>query len=166
MSGSSDLPIANTVKDSSSSYKIHYVIVIKNYKNTEGHQNRITGSKVTAILLKGWIFPIGGVASGRVCACSLRSRLVYKKPLNVVLWPKRPNNLGSSSTQKLEEKAKQILPWTSGNWYKRHNKCGIVQDVTFLPWKNKFASLFKCDSCSNILFFYVFDIFNLRNMSN
>ena len=43
---------------------------------SEGHQNHITGSKVTAILLKGWILPIGGVASGRVCACSLRSRLV------------------------------------------------------------------------------------------
>ena len=64
------------VKDSSSSYKIDYVIVIKNFLNPEGHPNRITGSKVTAILLKGWILPIGGVASGRVCACSMRSRLV------------------------------------------------------------------------------------------
>ena len=44
--------------------------------NPEGHQNRITGSKVTAILVKGYILPIGGVALGRVCACSLRSRLV------------------------------------------------------------------------------------------
>ena len=31
---------------------------------------------VTAIMLNGWILPIGGVASGRVCACSLCSRLV------------------------------------------------------------------------------------------
>ena len=29
------------------------------------------------ILLNGWILPIGGVASGRVCACSLRSRLFF-----------------------------------------------------------------------------------------
>ena len=29
-----------------------------------------------AILVKGYILPIGGVAPGRVCACSLRSRLV------------------------------------------------------------------------------------------
>ena len=35
------------------------------------------GSKVTANLPNGWILPIGGVASGRVFACSLRSRLVY-----------------------------------------------------------------------------------------
>ena len=28
------------------------------------------------ILLNGWILSTGGVASGRVCACSLRSRLV------------------------------------------------------------------------------------------
>ena len=60
-----------------SSYKIDYVIVIKNFLNPEGHQNRISGSKVTAVLLVGWILPIGGVASERVCACSLRSRLVF-----------------------------------------------------------------------------------------
>ena len=58
--------------DSSFSYKIH--IVIKNFLNPEEHQNPISGSKVTAILLKGLILPIGGVASGRVCACS---RLVF-----------------------------------------------------------------------------------------
>ena len=34
------------------------------------------GSKVSAILVNGGILPRGGVASGRVCACSLRSRLV------------------------------------------------------------------------------------------
>ena len=50
--------------------------MIKNFLYPEGHQHCITGSKVTAILLKGWILPIGGVASGRVCACSLRSMLV------------------------------------------------------------------------------------------
>ena len=64
----------------SSSYKIDHVIVIKNMLNPEGHQNPISGAKVTVFLLKEWILPIGGVASGRVCACSLRSRLVYLGP--------------------------------------------------------------------------------------
>ena len=50
--------------------------MIKTFLNPEGHQNPISGSKVTAILVKGWILPIGGASSGRVCACSLRSRLV------------------------------------------------------------------------------------------
>ena len=50
---------AQMVRDSSSSYKIDYVIVIKTFLNPEGHQNRISGSKVKAILLKGWILPIG-----------------------------------------------------------------------------------------------------------
>ena len=59
------------VRHSSSSYKIDYGIGIKNFLNSEGHQNHISGSKVTTILLKGWIWPIGGVASGRVCGCSL-----------------------------------------------------------------------------------------------
>ena len=46
-------------------------------KNPEGHQNRLVGSKVTAILMKGWILSIGGVALGRVCVCSMLSRLVW-----------------------------------------------------------------------------------------
>ena len=51
---------AQTVRDSTSSYKIDYVIVIKKLLNPEWHQNPTGGSKVTAILLKGWILPIGG----------------------------------------------------------------------------------------------------------
>ena len=50
--------------------------MIKNFLNPKGHQNPTSGLKVKAILLKVWILPNGGVASGRVCACSLRSRLV------------------------------------------------------------------------------------------
>ena len=42
-------------------------------------ENCISGSKVTEILLKGWILTISGVASGRVCTCSLHSRLVLKQ---------------------------------------------------------------------------------------
>ena len=60
---------AQTVRDSSSSHKKDYVIVPKNFLNPEGHQKRISGSKVTAILLKGWILPLGVVAWGRFCAC-------------------------------------------------------------------------------------------------
>ena len=50
--------------------------MIKTFINPKGHLNPFSGSKVTAILLKGLILPMGGVALGRVCACSLRSRLV------------------------------------------------------------------------------------------
>ena len=38
--------------------------MIKNFINSEGHQNPISASKVTAILLKGWILPIGGASAG------------------------------------------------------------------------------------------------------
>ena len=51
---------AQTVRDRCSSYKKDYAIVIKNFLN----QNPITGSKVTAILLKGWIWPNGGASAG------------------------------------------------------------------------------------------------------
>ena len=45
---------AEPVRDSSSSYKIDTVILIKNFLNP------INGSKVTVILLKGRILSIGG----------------------------------------------------------------------------------------------------------
>ena len=50
---------AQTVRDRTSSYKIDYFIVIKNFLNPEGHQNPISGSKVTAILLKGGFCLLG-----------------------------------------------------------------------------------------------------------
>ena len=53
--------------------------MIKIFLNPKGHQNPISGSKVTAILLTGWILPVGGASAGRVCACSPRSRLVYSE---------------------------------------------------------------------------------------
>ena len=68
-----------TLADGAFSHKIDYVTIIKEILNPEGHTNRITGSEVLAILLNGWILPTGGASSGRVCSCSLPSRLVYKK---------------------------------------------------------------------------------------
>ena len=53
-------------------------MTMKSFLNLEGHQNRISGSKDVVILLYGLILPIGGVALGRVCVCSLRSRLVFE----------------------------------------------------------------------------------------
>ena len=44
--------------------------------NLKGHLNRVIGSKITVILVNGGILPSGGVTSGWVCACSLRSRPV------------------------------------------------------------------------------------------
>ena len=64
------------VEDGALSHKIDYVAIFKEILNLEDYLNRITGSRVTAILLNGWVLPVGGVASGRVCACSLRSRFV------------------------------------------------------------------------------------------
>ena len=63
-----------------SSYKIGYVIVIMSFLNPKGHQNPISGSKVTAILLKvkGWIWPIGGASAGE----GLRSTGLHRLVLN------------------------------------------------------------------------------------
>ena len=56
--------------------------------NLEGHLNRCIGSKVTAILLNGYILPTGGVASVMVCLAAglfyIVSNTISKKSLAVV----------------------------------------------------------------------------------
>ena len=43
------------VEDGAFSHKVYYVTIFREILNLEGHPNRITGSKVTAILVNGWI---------------------------------------------------------------------------------------------------------------
>ena len=62
------------VGDEAISHKIDYVGTLYEIISYQGHPNCMTGSRDTAMLLKGWIFPFGEVASGSVCACSLRTR--------------------------------------------------------------------------------------------
>ena len=51
------------VEDGAFSQKINYVTNILEILNLEGHPNRSTGSRVTAILLNWWILPIGGASA-------------------------------------------------------------------------------------------------------
>jgi hypothetical protein len=44
----------------------------------------MTGPKVKAILMEGWILLGCGVTLGRVCACSLCSRLVIRETAPVL----------------------------------------------------------------------------------
>ena len=72
---------------------IKYVNVYFEILNLKGHLNCFIGSKVTAILVNGggfYLVTCGEVALGRVCTCSLRSRLdlfiingKYLDPINV-----------------------------------------------------------------------------------
>ena len=65
---------AQTFRDSSSSYKINYVIVVKTFLNP------INGSKVTAILLQGRILPIGGASAVEGLRSTGLPRLVLEQP--------------------------------------------------------------------------------------
>ena len=47
--------------------------------NPEGHLNCITGLRVTAILLNGKIFPIGGASAVKGLRSTGLPRLVYSK---------------------------------------------------------------------------------------
>ena len=71
---------AQRIYDCAFSHKIDYVRQGKNILNLNGHKNYIFGSKEKGIFLKQWILPIEGFILGRVCVCSLRSRLasIYK----------------------------------------------------------------------------------------
>ena len=51
------------VGDGAFSLKIEYVAIFQVILNLEGHLTRITGLRVTAILLKGWILPIDGASA-------------------------------------------------------------------------------------------------------
>ena len=61
---------ALTVADGAFSHNIDYVTIFQ--------EIALLVQKLRRILLNGWILPIGGASSGRVCACSLRSRLVCR----------------------------------------------------------------------------------------
>ena len=51
--------------------------MIKKFLNPEGHQNPIIGSKVTAILLKGWILAIDGASAVEGLQSTGLPRLVF-----------------------------------------------------------------------------------------
>ena len=65
--------------------------------NLEGHQKCITGSRVTAILLNGWIFPngqSGGASRWRVCYQRGLPRLVFRNQA----FPKNTRDGGDMQT--------------------------------------------------------------------
>ena len=67
------------VEDGAFSHKIDYVTMFQEILNLEGHSNRITGSKVTAILLNGWILPIGGASAVKGPAFAACPAGLFKK---------------------------------------------------------------------------------------
>ena len=72
-----------TVKNGASNHRTNYIEIFSEILNLEGHQNRYIGLKVKAIFLNGWSLPTGGASSGRVCVCSLCSRVLY---INISTW--------------------------------------------------------------------------------
>ena len=69
------------VGDGAFSHNIGYVESFKEILNLKGHPDCIAGSKGIAILLNGWILPIGGASLERVCAESIPASLVVNSCL-------------------------------------------------------------------------------------
>ena len=61
------------------SHKINYDTMFLKIQNLEGHPNLITGSRVTAILLNGWILPIGGALVVKGLRSTGLPHLVFRK---------------------------------------------------------------------------------------
>ena len=51
------------VEDGAFSHKIDYITFCKEILNIKEHQNCVTGSRFTLVLLNGWIWPIGGASA-------------------------------------------------------------------------------------------------------
>ena len=69
--------------------------MIKNFLNPEGHQNPISGSKITVILLKRWILLIGGASAGEGLRLQPAQQACLscpsgEKKISVCLVPKQP----------------------------------------------------------------------------
>ena len=73
---------AKTVKKGASSHKTNYIEHISEILNLEGHLNCCIGSKVSAILMNGWILITGGVASGRVYNADCAAGLLFSSVFN------------------------------------------------------------------------------------
>ena len=74
------------IEDGSFSHKVDYVaIFLLKILNLEGLKNRIIGLRVMAILLNGWILPIGGASAVGVCYQQGLPRLVFRSSnMNVI----------------------------------------------------------------------------------
>ena len=79
--------IALMVQDGAFSLKIDYVSIFWEILNLKGHPNRITGSRVMAILLIGLILPNGEVSAVEGLRSTGLPRLVLRKRGSSSLTP-------------------------------------------------------------------------------
>ena len=86
--------------------------MIKNFLNPEGHHNPFSGSKVTAILLKGRIWSIGEASAKDGLRLQPVQQACLPLPLpdkqTMILWPsirKMTNNLSEETRRGLSVKS-------------------------------------------------------------
>ena len=99
--------------------------MINNFLNPEGHKNSISASKVTAILPKGWILPIGGASVGK----GLRLQPVKPACLYRYTWSYEGDELLSQGAN-----------WTGGHIIKWPED--VLSDFTDV-WPQSFSSTSK-----------------------
>ena len=71
------MPRPLMVEDGAFSHKIDYVTFCKEILNIKEHQNCVTGSRVTKVLLNGWIWLIGGASALEGLLSTRFTRLVF-----------------------------------------------------------------------------------------
>ena len=114
--------------------------------NLEGPPNWSIPLKGRASLLNMGTFPIYGLASWRVCACSLRSSLVVyslnmkKKKLQHTVWPShiKQQTLNKSFSEHNYFQRKWHFPWTRKKYIRRGR---MMSDWRGLCWL--FSNIFR-----------------------
>ena len=89
--------------------------MIKTSLNPEGHQNPTNGSKVTAILLKGWISPVGGASAVEGLRSTGLPRLVLMMlTLEGKALPQTHSDTGTAFTTAERAKQAWLAGWLAG----------------------------------------------------
>ena len=65
------------------SHKIDYITISQENPNLAGQQNGITCSRLTAILLNRWIFPIGRMDFGQIDIWQINYITIFQENLNL-----------------------------------------------------------------------------------
>ena len=107
------------------------------------YQNCTIGSQVTVVLLKGWILPISGVASERVCSCSLRSRLVS------LLMDLR-NGIAAA----VEPSPLELGTWVNGLGWTKRRSSHIFQLATYVCCWSRLSKQYMPKQALQIMFVF------------
>ena len=129
--------------------------MIKNFLNPEGHQNCLTGSRVTAILLKGWILLIGGDASGFFLYYLQHSELRDFVLLMLLIWQRKICTYFTKFIMPLQNKDTFKMVVATGKPRSRARIKPLYQAIGSRSFKHNKCKHNKCEVSNNYIWIAV-----------